>query len=699
MATPDPAMTAFDVELEPDEEAEFTEWLCREIENAISARAQVVQDGGDLDYYWALYEVARTRIGKDAPWPGAADLTSPIGPEKVDALKARIMRTIFVEPMFLVDGFGKDAEKAPYVEEFHQWKLKRERFARYVGRAVLNGLVEGTGVIEISERAEARKVRERRRVKIQTAQDGGWLLHPKTHKPQLTVDDQGRYVDAESGDPWADTIVDRVHRMNGGPQYRVPSLKDFFILPGHAADESEIFGYVKRVWLRWPDIQRRAKDGVYQNVDALGGDLGERDQTPALMRSGTTIPTQQGPTAEKELFEVPVLYDFDGAGLEAWYIATVSIKHRKLLRLRHDDIGQSRFQLLTPLPRADSPYGYSLIGHKLITIIEDNTATNNMIADRSAMASSAPLKRVMGAVWDADVQPFGPRSIIDVRDPNEITQMEIADVPASAFNRVSQQIASAQRVTGENDIASGVQPEGDPTLGQVNLVAQQSFVRMDEMVRYIQESLEVACEIRHLLYIRQLQAMAAKGDAGMPAPSQVMKALQARGAPVPDDGQFTAEMLQGQFTFKAHGSVETADVITLRADFNGFLQALAILARTTPAIASILNQPSAAKALFEQCLRVYRFQDRQAFFGSAWQALISGQPQADAATPGQPGPPQLGPPSAPPPGPPGLPPPALPGAPGASAAPPINPAIAALIHALPGALLQPGGSNPAPSLQ
>lgn len=698
MAKPDPAMTAFDVELEPDQEAEFTEWLCREIENAINARATVVQDGGDLDYYWALYEAARTRIGKDAPWPGAADLTSYLGAEKVDALKARIMRTIFVEPMFLVDGFGKDAEKAPYVEEFHQWKLRKERFSRYVGRAVLNALVEGTGVLEVSEKAEARKVRERRRIKVKTAADGGWLLHPKTHKPQLTVDDQGRFVDAEAGDPFADTVVDRVHRLNGGPQYRIPSLKDFFILPGHAADESEIFGYVKRVWLRWPDIQRRAAEGIYQNIDKLGGDLGERDQTPALMRHGTTIPTQQGPTAEKEIFEVPVLYDFDGAGMEAWYIATVHLKGRVLLRLRHDDIGQSRFQLLTPLPRSDSPYGYSLIGHKLLTILEDHTATRNMIADRSAMANAAPLKKVVGAIWDADVVPWGPRAVIDVRDPNELTQMEVADVPSSSFQRLNEQIGAAQRVTGENDIASGVQPEGDPTLGQVNLVAQQSFVRMDEMVRYIQESLEVACELRHLLYIRQLQAMAAGGDNGMAAPSGVLKALQARGAQVPDDGQFTADMLQGQFTFKAHGSVETADVITLRADFNGFLQALAILSKTNQAIAAIIAQPSAAKALFEQCLRVYRFPDRQAFFGSAWQALVSGQPQADAATPGQPGLPPAQP-GAPPPGPPGLPPPALPGPPGAIAAPPINPAIASLIHALPGALLQPGGSNPAPSLQ
>lgn len=691
MAKADAAMTAFDVELEPDQEAEFTEWLCREIENAISARATVVQDGGDLDYYWALYEAARTRIGKDAPWPGAADLTSYLGAEKVDALKARIMRTIFVEPMFLVDGFGKDAEKAPYVEEFDQWKFKKDRFARYVGRGVLNALVEGTGVLETSERADARHVRERRRIKIKTAGDGGWLLHPTTHKPQLTIDDQGRYVDAESGDPFADTVVDRVHRINGGPQHRVPSLKDYCILPGHAIDESEIFGHVKRVWLRWPDIQRRTAEGVYQNIDKLGGDLGERDQTPALMRQGTTIPTQEGPTAEKELFEVTVLYDFDGAGMEAWYVATVSIKHRVLLRLRHDDIGQSRFQLLTPLPRSDSPYGYSLIGHKLLTILEDHTATRNMVADRSAMAANAPIKRVIGAVWEADVQPFGPRQIIDVRDPNELTQFVIADVPSSAFERLNEQIGAAQRVTGENDIASGVQPEGDPTLGQVNLVAQQSFVRMDEMVRYIQESLEQVCELRHLLYIRQLQAMAAGGDNGMPAPSGVLKAIEARGRSIPENGQFTVDMLQGQFTWKAHGSVETADVITLRADFNGFLQAVGILAKFNPGIAAILNQPSAAQALFEHCLRVYRVPDRQAFFGSAWQQLISGQPQPAAATAGQP--------PAPPQGPPGLPPPALPGAPGAMAAPPINPAIASLIHALPGALLSPGGGNPAPSIQ
>src|SRR5687767_8956884 len=117
-----PEQKAWDVRLSADKKQEFTQWLCRELDNAIASRSVNTLD---VRYWWTLYEQGRTREAT-APWQDAADLTSYLITEKVDALRARILRTVFVDPVYTVEGWGESAGKAPFVEDFHQWALESE---------------------------------------------------------------------------------------------------------------------------------------------------------------------------------------------------------------------------------------------------------------------------------------------------------------------------------------------------------------------------------------------------------------------------------------------------------------------------------------------------------------------------------------------------------------------------------------------
>ena len=49
----------------------------------------------------------------------------------------------------------------------------------------------------------------------------------------------------------------------------------------------------------------------------------------------------------------------DDDGVEEWYVVTVSVAHRVILRVQHDDLGAPRHLLLTPFPHPTSVYGYS----------------------------------------------------------------------------------------------------------------------------------------------------------------------------------------------------------------------------------------------------------------------------------------------------------------------------------------------------
>ena len=612
----------FDVDLDAEQKQDLLALLCDAVQQARDVRTA---SASEVEYWHRLYSQGLTRIGKQAPWADAADLTSYIGTEKVDALRARIMRTIFVEPVWSVEGWGPHAKNAPLVEEFHQWQVEQEGLQRYLGKVVHLSLIEPRGALEVYEDTAERRVRKHSRVAIQLEPQTGTPMFDDKGEPMLVQTPDGRFVEATELEPSAEVVIDTTERVRRGPAYRVIPYRDFLVLPGHAADKSEIWGYAKRFVRRVADLQERATAGTYDRaaVEALGtfGDQGSQTDL-----AGTAIeqaPQTDVPTAEKELWEVLLLRDLDGHG-QRWYVATLSVDQRQLLRVQYDDIGQARYVLFTPFPRPDrAGEGYSFVGHKLITCIEEHTAWRNMLADRAALIVQAPIKRLEGALWDPEEQPMGPRSVIDVRDMREIEPMVMPDLSAPAIERERNILEASERVAGINDVALGVVPQESRTLGEVNLVAEQSFVRMEEVIKNLQESLEELGALRHVMWTRALAEM----PEGMPIPDGVLVGVEQRGlnvdAMLGPERKMLARAMQGSYRFKPRGSVETADINRQRTDLVQFLQILPQLVQQWPAIGQLIGaNPTAARAVLEQALRLFRFPDRQAILGSDAQAAM-----------------------------------------------------------------------------
>lgn len=614
----------FDVTLTPAQEQDLANTLANEIELAQDA----ISDELDaIDYNWTLYEAGSSKITRDDPWPGAADLTSYIGVEKTDAMHARLYKNIVsAEPIWTVEGWGTSAKRAPIVEEFHQWRNEEEGLDDYLDRAMLSSLVETMGILEVVERGELRRQKVTRTVKVKTHDDGSWMMNDKGH-PELHQDEQGHYVDATEDEPRVEAVIDQLMRVRGGPEYRVLSERDFLILPAHARERKDIWGYVKRFWRRVPELREREAAGIYKNVTALG-DEGERQAEAIDARAGVQIAAQIDDSAEKELYEVSLLKDLDGDGIEEWYVVTLSVSKRVLLRVKHDDLGCDRYHLFIPFPRPGMVRGYSFIGHKLYTLIEEHTAQRNMNADKSTLAVNAPLLRMQGSQWDADEQPFGPGRIIDVRDVKEIQQLQLSDLPASAVERERMTLAASERVAGINDISLGVQAAGDRTLGENQMAVAQSAVRMDLVTKRLQRTMKGLWRTLHVIRKRALKHAPAE------PPSRVVDNLLLKNQTL-EDGKFTAELLEGNFRGKPHGSTETADILGQRADFNNGLTALANLAKVNQTIAQKLGDPGVGHALLEQFCHVYRVQDRQAFLGTA-DVQAAAQPGAMPAAPGAP---------------------------------------------------------------
>jgi hypothetical protein len=647
-----PKQVAWSVKLSADKRKDFAHWLCRAITDADSNRTV---HPGENEYWWTLYEQGRTRDKKSMPWQDAADLTSYIPSEKVDALRSRVMRTIYVDPVYTVEGWGADAKKAPFVEDFHQWAIESEGLQTYLTRAIQASLIETRGVLEIYEDTTTRKVRKEVRALLAPSQMGAPFTLDADMEPVLARDQNGEIIEVgeqDQGAPSAEIVVDKEERVRKGPGYRVLPYRDFLVLPSHAREKADIWGYAKRFFKRWDLLQEDAERGVYdkQAVESLH-DSNEVTSDATLAGTPEPVSDNREDKAEKQLWEVQLLTNL-GEGLR-WYVATVHVESFTLLRLVHEDVSTHRYIIFVPFPRTDKCHeGYSFVGHKLITITEEHTAWRNMLADRASMEISAPIKRLVGALWDPDLQPFGPKAVIDVRDMKEIEPMQLPPAMQGAITREQEIVQASERVAGINDVALGQVPENSRTLGEVNLVAEQSFVRMDEVIKNLQESLEDLGQVRHAIWLNCIKEY---GESGMPMPATLQTpqtdpqtpGLDSRGGQV-DTSTITPELLEGTFRFKPRGSTENADITKQRADFIQFMQALPLMMQAWPAMMQLISMnQEAAKSTLEQALRLFRMPDKQAWLAMPAQPMLP--PGMPGMPPGMPGAPPMG-------GPPGMPP-------------------------------------------
>lgn len=614
----------FDLPLNDDQRKALGLWLVQELNSALDAKGAV---DTEVDYWHQLYEQARTRSGRSAPWPNAADLTSYLASEKVDAIHARILRTVWTEPVWTVEGWGDAADRAPFVEEFHQWKAEEERLQSVLDRLALICLIEPRGLLEVSEGTDTRIQRQRINAKVETNPLGG-LQFDEKGQPQLAMGPDGKYADAGAQDLSADTVVDSNEPVRSGPEYRILPYRDSVILPGHARDKKEIRGYGKRFWRLYPELERQSQgpNAIYDaEAVRLMTTVQDKEPDAALQRSRQGVQVAKDKlTAEKELWEVTLLLDlnalletynestlgseYDGA---RWYVFTLHKPSWQLLRAQHDDLDRARYVPFILFPRPDrATEGFSFIGHKLITTIEEHTAWRNMIADKTATIVQAPIKRLQGALWDPMEQPFGPQAVIDVRDMREVEALELPEFGLQhAVQRELNMERTAERLSGINDIASGQVSQESRTLGEIQMATEQSFVRMDLVVRRFQESMEDLFQIRHAIWKRCL----AEHPEGYQIPQSMQASLEGRGVQIPTD-RAMAQMLEGTFRGKPYGSVQTADPSRRRTNWVQFLQILPRLQQTVPLPNP--NPTELARAIWRETLRVFDVENKQAFLGS-----------------------------------------------------------------------------------
>lgn len=604
---------AFDVKMTPEARKDLAGELSTEIEDALSARAHMIADGGFIDLFDWFYEQGRTDA-KDLPFPGAADLTSYIITENVDAMRSRLAKAVFgVKPFCFVEAWGPDAPKAAFVEAFTDWQVRKSTLKADLIKTIHGALIEDGYILEVSEKIETRRITEKIDVAVHMDPVTNTPLF-ENGEPVLKLDEDGEPMAAGEGESAA--TVERTHTKTKrlGPQYDPISMKDFVFLPGHAKSHKQVWGYAYKYWDRVHELLEKVQDGVYdKDAVAALGEQSDREGTQGT--ASAQIAPQVNAAAEKDLYQLSLKRDLDGDGREEWYLATVSVRHRELLRLKLDKfvmkVGRPRCVPFVLFPRRNSVYGYSY-ADKLMTLAEEHTSLRNTKSDLGALAAATPIMQTPGGLWNADTHPFGVGRVIQVRDHNELKQFEVKDVPNSIVEQEHAIIAAKERVGGLSDVAAiGTRARQSNTLGQDQMISRASAVRVDEVIGHLHAAIAEVMALSHAIWVETLEA----DQKGLDAPQDVMQGLMSRGAELPN-GKFTSAQLKGDFHFEPYGSDETADTDRRQAMFNNKFIALANLGKVFPGIQQVFMNPEANKAILEEWLRAYNVRDRQPYLGA-----------------------------------------------------------------------------------
>jgi hypothetical protein len=583
--------------------------LVDEIRNAKAARSLHMQDHGLLDFAWSLYEQRSQRgISNDSPRYGSADLTSAIGTEMVDTLVARAVKTIFVEPVWIVEGLGTDERKSPIVEQFMQWRQESVRLQQILKRTFTAAFVEQGAVVEVGEDSEVFTRVECVKAQIQTDGVGNILLDEKG-QPQAVIDEEGYPVQSEDPQNFVEVkhTYEDVRRRGATPRLR--RLKDFLQIPAHAEDARDVWARATRFYVTVAEVKRRIAAGTWDKdvLEKIAGSH-ERDIRPEHERVGTTVEVSHGEDqVEKEIWRVQFWMDL-GKGLQC-YIADVSEIHACILSLRCDWLTKWRTVYFNPYPRPYSVYGYSVITDKLLNVIEEHTAWLNMNADRATLKANAPLKRLKGSPWDPAIQPFGPGETIDVNTQDDVMPFVFEDVSQAAFEKEQACYAIAQRIIGTNDIAVGQVSAKSRTLGENEMATRESFLRTDDPIGNLQEAMEELGELMHAIEVQALRDQ----EHGMRAPASVVAAVQDKVGDTTFNGTFTAEMVDGEYRFKPRGSVESADPVKRMQQMVEGVGLLTQWAGFNPAIGQRLSSPDMAAALMHMFVTEFKPRDKKPF--------------------------------------------------------------------------------------
>lgn len=476
-----PVSEVLNLKLTPSKQKAVARFVTEAIRSVRQSRSQM---DGNLAACWERFEILPP--SRALPFVNASNLRTGLTYWTIRSVWVRIMRTVFgQEPTIRVTDESRLGGPDASLAQLALSHLTDVDLALRSNESqwVLNGLVEGTGVAKLLRDTQERTIRDREQV------------------PGQRLDEFGVLQDDPLA-PLQDVLMERTVTDRVGLGLSVIDLKDFVLANAAIFDVNKQPWLAHRVWLRWDDIVRRQRDGIFEITRSQLAKLKPLSRT---RRKGEGLPLDQVKSdidraddqgsydiQEYPLWEWQGKYDSDNDGLEneCWF--TVHEDYPELtLRAQGSPWwnGQRNYFLCRPIPRSNRAYGISLA--MLMQGLQDEADTR-LNQDLSAttlaiLAGVTPiLDRTMKAEWDNHKFDLGKPIFVDVPAQFRSLSDAMKYNPLLGETDLNRVFALAERTSGVTDPFLGKTAKGETTAYEIATVTTEGNVTFAEMVEQVQ---------------------------------------------------------------------------------------------------------------------------------------------------------------------------------------------------------------------
>ena len=459
--------------------------LWNSIDSALGNRSEL---DDALESWNDLYEL---RVSpKNFPWPNSSNLAPPLIPTFVDTMVAQLSGLIFVQRFFIVSGNDPQAAQFQHeVERYYNTELWRHGWLSAFADATHLAIRDGTAAIDVLWRTTTRK-RPFVVMVPQTDEQTGMAI----------LDEQGNQVLK------SEVREQEIEEYDDVELTPVP-LKDILLIPNWSPSaeeatalgralylgEDELFGMASAAKAAegqyfYPDAIERALDYTAPGDDERGGD---RQGTSTADAGGRINVTGDTPAGDSDLGQArgPIKvwrlysrqFDLDKDGVRDEYVFWVHENSGELLGLMPYPYyhGKRSLNLLSPMPRPEQAYGYSLI-ERLAPIYSEYAALKNQKRDFIDYCLNPIKLKTAGAVIKEHGQRWAPGEHIEVSAPTDLTYLIPPPVPQDAWIEEQSLMQLAERLTGLSDPMQGRPPSNARTTAKaVQLSNQNAGVRLN----------------------------------------------------------------------------------------------------------------------------------------------------------------------------------------------------------------------------
>lgn len=433
----------------------------------------------------ALYEMEVDE--KNEPFVGCSNVFIPIIPTKVDTLLAQVVEKVLVPEFYMVSGNTDAADQVAYkVQRYYNAEFRRQRgastwFDAHV-RWLHLALRDGTSYMEVLW-----KRRER--------QASFSIKKPKVDAqglPSFDEDGQIEYEEVTENQ----TLVDY-----DDVEMRPVLLRDIMLIPDESFNCEEAVGIARCLWLYESDLMEMVRSGLLDKdwveraldydpagtSDVASDRQGIYDKT---IGGQIAIGQGQGPVASPYFKNRGPLkvwrihtrqFDMDKDGIVEENVFWLHELSSFLLGWKPAEyISPERpFFALTPFPRPDRAYGYSVI-ERLAPINAEINAVHNQRNDEITMRTSPPYLYNRNEEIHDKENEWGPGKGWAVADvANSVRMLPMQDIPIASWQEESLLASYADQVSGLGAVQSGGGNSGRRSAKEVEIASSASSVRAD----------------------------------------------------------------------------------------------------------------------------------------------------------------------------------------------------------------------------